>query len=121
MADVTWPAELPDKAVLGWTEKLGANTVRSQNEVGPASVRPRATSAPTTCSMPFILTEDQADTLMDFYESRTSGTASGARTFDGLLHPRKDTVVVWRFLEPPDITCVERDVYTVTLSLEIIP
>lgn len=128
----SWPGSLPDRPVLGWTEKLGANSIRSQNEVGPASVRRRATSAPSTFSMPFILTENQADTLMNFYESTSSGTASGARTFDQLDHPRTDSSSVkWRFLSPPEIRCsnVGYDktasemtaIYTVTLELELLP
>jgi hypothetical protein len=129
----SWPTSLPDKPVLGWTEKLGANSIRSQNEVGPASVRRRGTSAPSTFSMPFILTENQADTLMDFYQSTT---ASGVHKFTDLAHPRTDSSSVeWRFLSPPEISCSEKGtyfdpvsetsvntpIYTVTLALELLP
>ena len=117
----TWPigSSFPQNPLIGFVEKPGNNTIRTENDSGPAKLRRLTTSAPTNFQMPFLLTEAQADLLMDFYET---GTNYGTLKFDGLPHPRTDSAVVeWRFLEPPTLTLIQYDVYQVTLSLELLP
>lgn len=118
---VTWPTtnSFPQSPLTGFVETPGENTIRTQNDSGPAKLRRLTTSAPTTFQLPFILTEAQADDLMTFYETTTF---YGVKTFDGLPHPRTDSASVeWRFLEPPSLTLIEYDTYQVVLRLELLP
>ena len=123
VAEKTWPGTLPSKSLLGFIEETTANTIRTDTSAGPAKVRRRFTSAPTTFQLPFVLTEDQADTLITFYTNSSTGVSHGAKTFDGFSHPRTDssTDIVWRFLEPPKLVCVAKDIYRTTLKLELLP
>ncbi len=123
VADKSWPGALPSKPLLGFIEETTANTIRTDTSAGPAKVRRRFTSAPTTFQLPFVLTEDQADTLITFYTNSSTGVSHGAKTFDGLAHPRTDSTsnIVWRFLEPPRLECVESNIYRTTLKLELLP
>ncbi len=118
-ADKAWKPDLPDHPLLGFTEKLADNTIRTQTDGGPAKLRRRFTSVPTEFEMEFALTEAQANTLITFYET---DLLSGQRTFDGLNHPRLDDAsVVWRFKEPPSVTCESKNLYRTTLKLEKLP
>ena len=117
----TWPVadSFPQSPLIGFVERPGVNSIRTQNDSGPSKVRRLTTSAPTTFELPFLLTEDQADSLMTFYETSTS---YGVTSFDGLPHPRTDSVdVEWRFVEAPVLTLIQHDTYSVTLKLELLP
>ena len=116
-----WPTanNFPVRPLLGWQETLGSNTIRTSNDVGPHKLRRRSSSTPSEFILPFILTEVQANSLMDFYETSTKG---GSLIFTGLEHPRTDDPSAeWRFMEPPSITCTHSNVYAVKLKLELLP
>jgi hypothetical protein len=116
MADHTWPETLPSAPLIGWTEQIGKNTIRSETEAGPAKLRRRFTSAPSNFVLKMSMTETQANAFMTFFETTL---ASGVKTFDNLAHPRLGlNTTEWRFLEEPILLYMEYNVYAVSFRLE---
>ena len=116
MADVQWPSgSLPNAPLLGWTEKPGKYTIRTETSAGPAKIRRRFTSAPSVFVLKMSMSEAQANTFMTFY---SSSLVSGVKTFDNLAHPRLGTSTDWRFLEEPTLLYREYDCYAVSMRLE---
>ena len=110
---------------FGWTEAPGDSLVRTQTDAGPATVRRRFTSTPSTFSVQFVLTKAEATRLVQFYENAAddaiAGTNGGALTITGLPHPRDDSSATFRFLAPPVITQTAYDVFRASLRLELLP
>ena len=110
---------------FGWTESPGDSLVRTQTDAGPAKVRRRFTSTPSTFSVQFVLTKAEATRLVQFYEHAAddaiAGTNGGALTITGLPHPRDDSSATFRFLAPPVITQTAYDVFRASLRLELLP
>ena len=110
---------------FGWTESPGDSLVRTQTDAGPAKVRRRFTSTPSTFSVQFVLTKAEATRLVQFYENAAddaiAGTNGGALTITGLPHPRDDSSATFRFLAPPVITQTAYDVFRASLRLELLP
>jgi len=112
-----YPPSLPRYPLIGWTEQAPQNMLRSQAEYGPDLVRRRTTSGPRNIDWPLKITEAQATTLMEFFETTLySGTLEFTH-----IHPRTGAACTYRFRSEPKITHSGRDQYTVTLELEIMP
>jgi hypothetical protein len=66
----TWPVSLPQSFPLDSEEDGSGNILRTDMSVGPAKSRRRATAEVTRYTLPpkrWILTDDQRDTLLDFF------------------------------------------------------
>ena len=120
-----WPGTLPNDAQYGWSESPGDSLVRTQTDAGPAKLRRRFTSTPSSFSMQFVLTKAQATRLIQFYENASdaaiAGTNGGALSITGLPHPRDNSAVTFRFLAPPVLTQTSFDVFRASLRLELLP
>ncbi|WEX07368.1 hypothetical protein [Chelativorans sp. AA-79] len=69
-----WPFTLPQSMRLsGFNRGLPDNRLRSQNDVGPAKVRRRASLAPYPISGDMIMTREQWGLLADFVNRTTGG------------------------------------------------
>ncbi len=117
MATITWPPGLPQKPLLGWSEKLPEATIRTDTDSGPAKLRRRFTAATRDVSLPMALTETEATILDDFY---VDDAKMGSLRFDW-THPRTGVATEFRFREPPNLTEPANGLYNVTLALEIMP
>ena len=113
----TWPAGLPQSVLIqGYNEAFPENSIRTANEVGPANVRGRFTSAVKPFKGDILVTNAQVDILETFYETTLN---KGIDTFNW-QHPRKLTSAVFRFVKAP--TTVSRsNAFISTLVLEILP
>jgi hypothetical protein len=114
---------------MGWSEKPGKSSVRTDTDSGPAKLRRRFTSAPSIFQMTFVLADDgtytgvqKATRLIEFYENGTSasppGTAGGVERITGLQNPRDDSNATFRFLDPPTITQLSVKVFRASVRLE---
>lgn len=118
MPSIVWPGSLPAYPLYeGYQETLGANTIRSAMEVGPAKLRRRGTAAVHTFTVSFGLTHDQAAELRDFFNDDTYG---GSLSFE-LAHPTTEETLEMRFASAPMITRQGPNAYRANLTLEALP
>jgi len=125
-AEVTWPFASTVAPALGWSETPGNSVIRSKTDAGPAKLRRRFSSAPSSFSLLFHMSQTEVDRLLTFYDNESdhateAGTGGGVLSFDGLAHPRKGTATVFRFLSPPVVTQPAPGRYSVAVKLELIP
>lgn len=115
----TWPGTLPTAPEgTGYQEQAPNTTIRSSVEQGPPKVRQRFRAGVRPFTMTWLLTKAQVETLDVFYVTTLLG---GSLTIEGLLHPRKQTAAVFRFVEPPSYTYLGPDVWRASVKLEILP
>lgn len=113
----TWPLTLPTPAISSLNESPPNNTIRSNMDKGPAKVRRRTTANIRPISFELKLTPAQVEILDQFYDVTTY---SGADTFD-YTHPRTGAAVTARFVQPPQYNEREGVMYSVNVSLEVMP
>lgn len=76
----SWPASLPQNFLAeGFSIRAPDNLIRSNNDVGPAKLRRRSTSAVTEISGTLRMSEAQWSMFQAFYET---DLAYGAVSFD---------------------------------------
>lgn len=112
-----WPSTLPAPFLSSLQETPPNNVIRSSMDVGPAKVRRRTTANVRNLSFNLMLTPAQVEILDEFYLDDVSG---GVLEFD-YEHPRTGQSVSARFTEPPQYQEREGVVYSVSVSLEILP
>lgn len=113
-----WPFNTTTHIINGsFKETPPNNTIRSKMEVGPEKIRRRTTANVRPISFVLRLTEDELDTLDEFYND---DTYSGADEFD-FTHPRTAAAVKARFIQPPEYGDVKKGQYQVVVQLEILP
>lgn len=111
----TWPSTLKVTR-SGFKETPAKNMIRSDMDTGPAKVRRRSTANVRPATVMLFLTDDQLQTLDDFF---VNDCASGALSFD-FINPRTNSTVQARFVEEPEYP--QADAYwNVSLSLEFLP
>lgn len=112
-----WPGTLPQNAnIKGYLEPLGNTLIRSDTEFGPAKQRRRYTAAVHKFELTQVLSSDEVDDLITFYETTLQG---GVDSFTW-VHPRTKAAATIRFTQPP--TIVPRDtLYDASYSVEILP
>ena len=117
MADATWPVGLPSDRgpLIGFSEEIQDNVIRTQMDTGPGKVRRRFTYAPSHYTMRFVFNTADTATFKAFFNTTL---LSGVRTFDGLNNPRTGANATWRFLEPPTINNISNTDYEVNVKLE---
>lgn len=120
-----WPGNLPTHPQYGWSESPGDSLVRTQTDAGPAKLRRRFTSTPSSFSFQFVMTKAQATRLIQFYENASdaaiAGTNGGALSITGLPHPRDNSASTFRFSAPPVLTQTAYNVFRASLRLELLP
>jgi hypothetical protein len=117
MSVPAWPETLPQYVFIeGYNQAFPDLLQRTNMEVGPAKVRRRSScgAAPLNCIT--YLTDDQFETLDDFYNDTLS---AGALRF-AWLHPVYETAVEMRFTKVPAWVREGKDL-KVTMILEILP
>lgn len=115
----TWPATLPQVLqVTGFEEKLGATSIRTQMDAGPAKQRRRFTAAPRAITGSITVDSDGWDDFREFYEDTLEG---GALSFDWVEPGTESTPATFRFTAPPSRTAFGGDVWIVSMQLEILP
>lgn len=119
MADIDWPAGLPQRP--SWTnyQETPPNlVVRTQMDSGPPKVRRRFTAGvrPFKCGFD-VLTATEIATLDDFFLNTTGG---GALRFNW-IHPRTGVAAELRFVSAPAYTAIGGLSYSVTMDMEILP
>ncbi|QQS08665.1 MAG: hypothetical protein IPK69_11850 [Phycisphaerales bacterium] len=98
MADVIWPAGLPQAPqVAGYSQQDEERTVRTAMAVGPAKVRRRATAAVENCDVEIKLTRTQVALLKTFYRESIQ---AGALAFTW-KHHQTGNEIDYRFLGAP--------------------
>ena len=121
-----WPSTLPSDPSWGWTEVPGNGLVRTNTDAGPAKLRRRFTSTPSSFSFSFSLdSEAKATRLIQFYTNSSddspAGTAGGSQQITGLPHPRTNAAATFRFLAPPVVTQVAKNLFRASVKLELLP
>lgn len=117
MTTPVWPATLPQKfLVRNYAEGGKDNLVRSENEIGPAKVRRRASAAVRPVSGAIIVDDTQLATLRSFIAD-TIGDGALAFTF-----PAQSEAGTWlvRFREPIEIVPIGVQ-WEIAIELEILP
>lgn len=112
-----WPTELPAPALSTFSGAFANNLLRSSMDKGPAKVRRRTTANTKPLNFSLKLTPEQLAILEDFFYNDIS---SGADPFD-YTQPMTDEPLSVRFVEPPAWQEQEATIYSVTISLEIMP
>jgi hypothetical protein len=69
MADILWPATLPQAPATFSQARSGSSVLRTQPDDGPAKMRRRFTKSVKQGSMSFVLTLAQWNILEAFYET----------------------------------------------------
>lgn len=119
MADVVWPATLPQHPFIGYEEQAQPNTVESEVGNGPPKVRRRSTRERVFQTTPVEITGAQKATFEAFWANISHGAdpfewtdmATGATVdFRFVRKPR------WRNLSPGD--SVNNRLYAGTIELE---
>jgi hypothetical protein len=114
----SWPGTLPTEPIeTGYSETAPNNLIRTNMDVGPAKVRKRTLANVRQLTVQFVLTSTQVGYLDTFYVTTTN---SGADSFTW-THPRTTSPITLRFVNPPTYTPIEGGLYSVSLSLEILP
>lgn len=111
-----WPT-LPAPLINTFSESPPNNILRSSMDRGPDKIRRRTTANVRPIQFTMILTKAQVATLETFYVTTTT---SGAAEFT-YTHPRTAATVTARFVEPPAYTDINGLVFSVAISLEIMP
>lgn len=123
MADVIWPAGLPQAPqVAKYSQVDQDRTVRTSMDVGPAKVRRRATAAIETCEIELRLTRAQVATLKTFFRDTAQ---AGAVAFEW-KHHETGQQVDYRFVGPPTFTPsaprqAGTEIWSATFQLEAMP
>lgn len=121
MSASVWPLGLPQKFLIdGFSEGLANNRIRSQNDIGPAKVRPRSTAGVRMMAGSMSMTTDQLAVFKDFVEVDIFQGASPFtfpnQTFDG------DAPYLVRFAEEmPQWQWMAPHTWKVDMKLEILP
>jgi hypothetical protein len=114
-----WPAApFPQELIeTGYSESPPNNLLRTNMDVGPAKVRKRTLANVRSISGQMTLTAAQVATLDTFFVTTTN---YGADAFTW-VNPRTGVTATIRFVNPPAYTSLEGGMYSVALSLEILP
>lgn len=118
----SWPGSLPQTPLnAGYSRSFVDNTIRSQVGYGPDRVRRRTTAAIERVQMSFVFTESELATFRTFHVTTLQ---HGSLPFDWVDHistTSPQAAAVYRFVDPPLVTAIEKQLYNVALSLEILP
>ncbi len=112
-----YPATLPAPLLGTFSESPPDNIIRTSMDTGYAKIRRRTTAKARDLSYSLMLTAAQVTTLDTFYVTTTN---SGADEFT-YSHPRTGASHKARFTAPPQYQNVDKDIYSASVSIEILP
>lgn len=117
----TWPLSLPTTPLVdGYSESIGPRVMSTSMGQGPSKIRAMGTPTdPVTVQM--CLTEAQVQTLDSFITT----SLKGVKRF-GLTHPRKETIMEFRFVPDSDgrllrLSKFGLGLWLVSFTLEVMP
>jgi hypothetical protein len=118
----SWPSSLPAQFEVGATLEQQSPFVRSPMDTGPTKQRRRFTATSRFYNGTMLLTKDQRDDLVEFFDTTTNG---GADAFD-FEDPEDFGTVSARFLAPPSYTGLVGGsggvaLWRASLSVELLP
>lgn len=114
-----WPESLPCAFVRGsMSRSLGENLLRSDMEVGPAKLRPRATSAPQPLTGTMKMNTVQLQELVAFYRETL---LEGSLPFTFTVAGDNGQPSLCRFTKPPSWKDSAPGKWSVGLEWEILP
>ncbi len=113
----TWPVSFPPPAAGTLQESPPDNALRTSMDKGPDKIRRRTTANVRPLSFSIYLDDDQVQEMDEFYNE---DTYSGSVEFD-YVHPRTLANVSARFTAPPQYSHREAGLWTVNVSLEVLP
>lgn len=108
-----WPSTLPDCAE-SWEEQDVPVTVRTSMDVGPPKVRRRYTRTMRNVRVGFTMTHEQANAMRDYFELDLQGGTIDHQ----FVHPFRDELQTFRFVEPPTINSMGALACAVSCSWE---
>lgn len=118
----TWPSSLPSQFEVGAALEQQNPFIRSPMELGPAKQRRRFTATSRFYSGTMLLTKDQRDDLVEFFDTTTNGGADG---FD-FEDPEDFGTVTARFLSVPSYSALVGasggvSLWRATVAVELLP
>lgn len=117
MADA-WPGSLPQKIEAnGFSKDIGANTIRSQMEVGLDKLRKRYTKQINKIVGTMQIDRTQYATLENFFLTTLNG---GTLPFT-FTDPVSNVTNTYRFLVPPNFKSIGGNYFSVQLNWEQMP
>ena len=112
----TWPITLPEYFMgQSYSENPRDSVIRTQNDIGPVSLRNRYTTTILEIRGQMRMTQTQVDTLQTFY----ADTLNAVLTFN-LTNPITAEVRELRFMSPPQFSHIGGEYYDVSLNLETV-
>lgn len=114
----TWPSSLPQKFDADtYTERRPPNTVRTKTDIGPGKTRRRFTAVSSFLSGSMTLTQSQATTFEDFFDTVTQG---GSDPFSW-THPRTGVAITAQFHGEYQMEDTEGGDVLTAFSVEVLP
>jgi len=114
----SWPISLQQKLnTAAFQLQYGITSIRSENEVGPAKVRSRATDGVDVYTCSILLDYDEQATFETFYKT-TLNNGVNVFQFDD---PFTGSPVDFRFKSAPAITPIGGRTFQLTMSWEKMP
>lgn len=114
---IVWPVSLTQEPeATGFSQQLEDNLIRTQMDAGKAKVRRRFSAGVMLSSMSMVLTTEEKNTLVAFYETTL---VDGSLEFDWIDH-LKGGAATYRFVAPPIFRAIGQVIWKVTMQLEIV-
>lgn len=115
-----WPGSLPQSVRPDYSEEGGVRMLRTPMSAGVAKMR-RIGRRPTPLSVSMLMTDAQVQTLETFVQTTLRGTSRFR-----FQHPRTREQVEVRLVPSDDgklynLAYVSRNVWQVSMSLEVLP
>jgi len=118
MTTPSWPLTLPQRFLRrGYAEGFKDNIIRSENEIGPAKTRRRATAAIRPVSGIMMMTATELATFQDFVED---DLGDGALAFTMPAQSADSGTWLVRMTAPFEISPNDFH-WEVSMSLEVLP
>lgn len=117
MGVAAWPGSLPQNQFYGLRDRRSDATLRRTNDIGPADVRQRFSSASRFMGVPIKLTNAQRSTFDTFF---ITTLREGSLAWDW-TDPVDDASVEFRFLPPPPEWEMRAGYWVATMNLELLP
>lgn len=119
MADITWPAELPQKFLAeGYSRAAANNLLRSSADIGPGKTRRRSSAGPQPLSGNLSMKSAQLETFKAFFKNDLK---DGALRFNWIDPDDGVTPVEMRFTREPSWVKSSVSRWVVSMQLEILP
>lgn len=121
MADIVWPASLPQKVLRnGFAETSSPNVISTSLEVGPPQTRPRGTFQGKSYACTIRLTIAEKIVFENFYQNTT---LSGTQVFEFPDFYEEDVIIEVKFNaeNPPSVSSIGGDYIDISFSLDLQP